>query len=384
MPNLIITSAIRESEHNEPSGYIYTLDIEQRRVTGRTPIIEPLHLHKNTNPRGGMRGAKGIAVAPDRIFIANYSAIYCFSPSWGTLGVISHPACAGIHDIVLRNGRLWATSARNNLLLEFDLTGSLRQHFDLLAFARARELLGRNTKCLLTDRDILSGAVDFRDPRTHNYDTYDRMHVNSVCFLPDDSVLVLLGFLPARTYGWAMAIKTALQRAHLWKPIIGTNRLLRNLLHLQRPMHTEMLVNALRGRSAVARIDRNRELDVMLVLEARTPIHSLLSESDGTVIFTDTSSGEIVHFNPDDGRTLSRVKVTQGFLRGIARLSDGTVAAGDQNHLRIIDLHSQAVAERIMVSEDTRETIYDVKMLPPDFQPLPERLFSERGLCRSF
>ena len=97
---LILTSTVRRSQRGEPSGFIHTVDLEQNRVTGSCPSPEPDLLIYEHNERGGMRGGKGIAVVGDCIYVANSSVIRAYNTKWELIENISHPSCAGIHDIL--------------------------------------------------------------------------------------------------------------------------------------------------------------------------------------------------------------------------------------------------------------------------------------------
>ena len=100
MPTRFLISTVRRhTPPEEPSGYIYLVDYAARQVVQRCSIIEPAFREEDDNPRGGMRGGKGISVRPDQIALANFSRIVRYDPQWNILGEISHPSCAGIHDI---------------------------------------------------------------------------------------------------------------------------------------------------------------------------------------------------------------------------------------------------------------------------------------------
>ena len=92
------------------------------------------------------------------------------------------------------------------------------------------------------------------------------------------------------------------------------------------------------------------------------------------MLFNDTTTAEIVHLDPNTHAVLSRMKVAGPFLRGIARLANDLTVVGNQNHLYVIDLPKQVIVDQIQISEDPQEAIFDIKVLPPSFQPLPERL----------
>src|SRR5262245_34773275 len=128
MATILVTTTHRHCRPGEPSGFVYTVDAEAWRLSGSCPVIEPPHLQADPNPRGGMRGAKGIAVVGDTLFLANASVVYRFDSSWNVLSTISHPSCAYIHDIVWHDDSLWVASCCNDLVFRFDGGGRIR-HF---------------------------------------------------------------------------------------------------------------------------------------------------------------------------------------------------------------------------------------------------------------
>src|SRR5713101_2938073 len=372
---LLLSIVCRSSSRDGPSGYVYTLDLGRRQVTGRSPVSEPLHFRHDENPRGGMRGARGIAVVDDHVFIANFSGIHRFDSAWRLIGAMSHPSCADIHDVRFREGRLWVTSTRNDLIFEFDLDGDIHQCLDLRNFRELGTTLHGKEPRYLTDTDIFSGTTDFRDPRSHDRLRSDSMHVNSVCFLPDGAMLILLGRLRPSPTAFLPAFKAALERCGWWTPLLRASRALLQKLHLEKTRVTREAVDLLTGQAVIVRIGPDGKFSIPLMLHRAThPAHSLCAQQDGTVLFNDTTTAEIVHLDPNTHAVLSRMKVAGPFLRGIARLANDLTVVGNQNHLYVIDLPKQVIVDQIQISEDPQEAIFDIKVLPPSFQPLPERL----------
>ncbi len=376
MNTLLVTTVCRNTAPEEPTGFIYTIDLDGMQVTGGCPVIEPPLLREDPNPRGGMRGAKGISTGDGSVFIANHSCVFQFDAEWNRLREISHPSCAGIHDIVYRDGSLWVTSSRNDVVFELDLDGRVLRHVNLRALAEVRERAAWKEPNLLTEDDVLNGAIDFRDPRTHRYETYDGAHVNSVAFLPNGDLLIMMGLVFGRAQTRLFTLKKHLKRLGLWQPLVFGNKIASKiLLGGKKAMNTEMAVNVATGKSLVVRIGQDRTVSVPVLLEnVNTPAHSLLPEAGGTVLFDNTSTGEVIRFDPESGETTLRVKVTDAFLRGICRVSEDTVAVGAQGDVCLVDLARKTVAGRVRLSTNPNEAIYDINPLPPGFMPLPDRL----------
>jgi hypothetical protein len=322
-----------------------------------------------------MRGARGIAIVGEEVFIANYSQVYQFDSAWRVIRTINHPSCANIHDILFRNGRLWVSSTCNDLLFEFDLDGNFYQYFNFRSYDELKRRLGWNKPCRLTHDAILSGAIDFRDPRSADYDMYDSLHVNGVCFLLDGDMLVLLGMLPSFTTRLLGTLRERLMECGWWDPLVTVNQFISELFHLKPAPHTKMVANFSTGKAAIVRIHRDGQLSIPVILQKTAiPIHSLLAEQDGTVLFNDTNAYEIVHFDPNPYTELSRTKVPVGFLRGIVRLPNGLTAVGNQHYVQVVDLKTQTVVDSIKLSMNPNEAVYDLKILPSSFQALPSRL----------
>jgi hypothetical protein len=372
MRRFLITTIRRHTPHTEPSGYIYLVDAEQRKVLQRSVMIEPAYREVDTNPRGGMRGSRGISVAPDRIAIANASIVYLYSPTWDLQGIISHPSAAAIHDIHFQGETLWVTAARNDLLLQFDLSGRLLSHFYMRQPSLATKTLKWQPRILFTPESVRQGSIDFRDPRTHDEETYDHAHVNSICFLSNGEMLVSLGLVLGTGFSALLRIKARLVRAGIWPRLLAANRRLRSWLRLKKNMHSDLVVQPARARSAVFRFSPDGQHRLALALNGVTvPSHSLLALPDETVIYLNTTAGSVVRFSPDTGQVLSDTRVTDGFLRGVTQVSGNRLLMGSKNELITFDLRDLKVDDVYKFISDPNESVYDIKELPEHFGAPP-------------
>jgi len=375
METVLITTTIRHTRPGESSGYIYTVDLAGRRVTGQCPVIEPPYIDADPNPRGGMRGAKGIAVLPDEVFIANASLVYRFDRAWNLLGTISHPSCATIHDIAWQDNSLWVTSCSNDLVFQFDLNGRLLSHYNVRAYPHVLQALNWYPPNRLGREDVLRGKIDFRDARTHCHETFDGAHVNSLCFLPNGELLVLLGLVRSRRGVFLLLLKNFLERYGLWNAMLRVVRPAVALLPLARVPRSDVGVSISTAKAAILRIKPSGAPEVAWILpETRVPTHSLCPCPDGTVLLNDTTNGTIIHLDLASGSVLSRIKVTDEFLRGMCLLPSGRVLVGSQRDLLLVDVKKQAVLDKVRLSSNPNVSVYDIKVLPAGFRPLPERL----------
>ena len=190
-------------------------------------MIEPPYREENPNPRGGLRGLKGISIQGNRVAIANASTIFVYDELWKPVASFFHPSCASIHDIVLDNNKIWISSARNDLLCCLDFEGRMLQSYDVRTFSQILNNPKWKPKPFLTSDQIKSGAIDFRDPRTHDEIFCDTAHVNGLSTLPNGDLLLSCGLLKKQTHLRLLYIKNWLIRRKLWPVIEKTNRFIR-------------------------------------------------------------------------------------------------------------------------------------------------------------
>src|SRR5207302_154420 len=97
---VIATTVVRESiRGKQKTGYIYDVDWDTRSVRRRVPVPEPRYPESDDNPRGGVRGGRGVAVIPAGIVVANYDTLHTYDDDWNSLDAFSHPLFVGLHEI---------------------------------------------------------------------------------------------------------------------------------------------------------------------------------------------------------------------------------------------------------------------------------------------
>jgi hypothetical protein len=341
-------------------------------------MVEPPYREENPNPRGGLRGLKGISIQGNRVAIANASTIFVYDELWNPIAYFYHPSCASIHDIVLDNEKIWVTSARNDLLCSFDFQGNLLDYYDTRSFTKVLNNPKWNPKPFLTDDQIKSGAIDFRDPRTHDEIFCDAAHVNGLSILQNGDLLLSCGLLKKQTHLRLLYIKNWLVRRKLWPAIEKANRFLRKRIFKNKNRHIgELIVQPAHGYSAIFLIQKNGEVNLCLDLDLTTaPSHSVRALRDGTAVYLKTTNGELIHFWPETGEILSLSQVGENFLRGARELPDGTLVLGDNNKLIHFDLINQKIISTTEISDNQSEAIFDFYLLPDHFS-LPPLSFND-------
>jgi len=377
MTALLVSTVRRHTSATDPSGYLYVVDLDRKREVQRSTIIEPPYHEFDTNLRGGMRGCKGIAIREDQVVISNYSVIFRYDPEWNLLGTFAHPSCAGIHDIMFQGETLWVTSARTDILMQFSLPGELLQHYYLRAPSLALEELRWKPTLLLQPDQIRDGSINFLDPRKYDFGEYDRAHVNSICVLPDGDLLVSLGLIVGTDFETLLRMKDRLIELGIWSQLMVVNRSIRSALGIKKDKHADLIVPPIRGKSAITRIAREGSISLCLEIpKATVPGHSLLLLPNNTVIYLNTTEGTVINFDPETCEVLSTTRVGKGFLRGATSLDNHTLLLGDKQDLIIYDIRVNQVVERIRITADTKEAVYDIKVLPPHYD-LPPNSFEE-------
>lgn len=317
MHRVLVTTITRECAVHETSGYLYVVDVDDAIVLARCPMVEAPLRELDPNPRGGMRGGRGVAVDGDEIYIANFSAVYRFDAQWRCLNVLSHPACADVHDIAVHDGFVWVTSTRNDLLFQFHPDGRLVDCLNVRTLEPVQELMEQVQSPLV--HESWMQHADLRDPRSHDSVMSDGTHFNGIAFDSSGKMVLSLGR-------------------------IGSN-----------------------GRSHSMLVSRSGAAgwDGLAFGDATVPRHNVLL-SEEFLIHNDTPAGEIVMIDMLNGMERWRIDAGNRYLRGLMQLDDGRLVVGAQNELVIVALHDAETPVTIRLSSDPRESVHSIAELPAE------------------
>jgi hypothetical protein len=247
-----------------------------------------------------MRGSKGMAVRNDQKALSNDSMICRYDPQWNLLGIINHPSCAGIHDILFEGDTLWVSSARTDMVMQFSISGELLRFFYIREPSPATDALQWTPPVLLKGDQIYEGVIDFRDPRTHQKEAFDRAHVNSVCVLPNGDVLISMGFIFGGDFATQLRLKKQLVKWGVWRGFVAVNRRMRSAFEKNsKTMDDNLIFKPAEAQSAVVRISADGTRSLCFVLPNVTaPSHSLHTLPDGTVIYLSPPMGQFYTLIP--------------------------------------------------------------------------------------
>jgi hypothetical protein len=371
---VILTTCQRQVPAGQPSGYVYVVDLESRQLLQRSTGIEPAFRRYDLNPRGGMRGMRGIAVRGGQIALANYSSVFLFDSRWRLQRILTDPCCAGIHELAYDGPSLWVTSTASDRLVRYDQTGRLSEILAVRDQAALTQALGAQRPA--RDARASAQAIDFRDRRNFSTELHDAFHLNGVVVQPGGGLLISLGLISSAEFSGLMNLKSLLLRARLWPLVLLVNRKLRGLFGIRKRRLTDLLLQPARWRSAVVRVDAAGKWSALLVIRGiANPGHSVRLLSDGSAVYLDTSHGAVVHFDPRTGRLLNSTEVTaEGFLRGAVEIAGGGLLLGAGNELLLYDPPARRVTAHMPVAADAAEAIHGLELLPPEFDLPPASL----------
>ena len=287
--------------------------------------------------------------------------IFFFDHQWNFLRIFTHPSVSALHEILYVEDGVWVTSTANDLLVKFNMDGLLSEYYPVREQSELMKKLNGTTKQALRPEDITTGKRDFRKRPYFNSDVYDRTHLNSIALVDDGGLLLSLGLIVGNRYSFLITIKKVMLKIKVSGLFLKVNRILHRVF-------------GIRGTSAIVRFDLVIKWKLILRFPTTyNPSHSICIMRDNTGIYLDTSAGSIVHFDLT-GSIISKTKITDKFLRGVLELPDKRLAIGAGNILLIYDLAEQKIIKEIEFSDESLNTVFDIKILPSNFELPPSSL----------
>ena len=390
---IALTTIVRGAGADVPAGWLRVLSTDTWEQLAMVPLPDAVHRALDTNPRGGLRGGRGIASTPDRLAVAINDRVLLLDRDWRLERVLSHPWMGGLHDIAADADGLWASCADNDLVLRIDWEGRLRDTWHWRADRSMRRALGFRWL------PAFDRSIDYRNPVAPGL-RVDVGHVNAVA-VDDDAVLVGLGLVrvpmpllwPAiRESGVRLATRVGLggvanRVIGVWRRSPGARMTARrpsiNLTFVmpgQRPIDT-----AGPGEPgwtwAVAELRRGAGGRLRSRLLARhpagaVPSHTLIP-ADDLLVVNESARARVVALERATGAIARSVELPgeYPFPRGLLRLDDGRFVVGRQSPaaLQVVDLAAERVDEQIELPDDRGESPYAIAHVPEGFGD-PSRL----------
>jgi hypothetical protein len=361
---LLVTSIVRHADLEHASGFANVLDLNTGSLLMRSPVPESTHRARDLNPRGGLRGARGIAFYGNKLALANTERVLVFDNNWRLKGEITHPLMGGIHDLLADAEGLWVACTSADLLVRMSWEGELISAWEWRADTGLCSQLGFG-KLAKVDK-----GIDFRDPETSRSAPRNLVHLNSI-YRNGDKILVSLGrIIPPHTYkrlvlaGWIGRVSQGLGLRRSTKRKSGLRP--GGIPASKRPG----------SRFAVLELDEQQKAKLVFSQsDIEVPNHNV-GVFQERIMYNDTNRSELVSLDLEKG-TEQRLPIpgAPGFLRGLA-LSGSNAFVGSQAPAAVyqVDLERWEIKREFLLDGIYNESVYGVALVPDIFDDPPAQL----------
>ena len=361
-----VTSAVRHAGTSDFSGYFRLVELDSGSVAIKAPIPESAWRADDPNPRGGVRGAKGVSVHGERLVVANSERLFVFDPTWSLVGEISHPLMGAVHDVLAVEDGIWVTCCACDLLLKVDWQGEPVDSWSWRAEPALVSALGFDSL------PAFDRGLDHRDPRVAQQGVHNVVHLNGVTQIAD-GLLLLFGRIlrPA-------VVKQRLRKAALARTL--------SRVGVSRPLPTKptpVPASTIPG-SSFAIVELPSQGPPRIVLQGpgiAVPNHNVAAR-DAEIVYLDSNGGRLVVVDSREGAERASIAIpgSPSFARGLARIAENMYLVGSQAPLalHVVDLHAGRVVETVEIDGEPNESVYGLEVVPDVFAtpPAPERLFT--------
>jgi hypothetical protein len=355
----------------EWDGYLRVIDLERERVVYTTTVPRSSHRGTDPNPRGGLRGARGIGVHDDRFVLANAERLFIFDTSWQIVGEITHPWIGAIHDVLPEPDGIWVTSSNCDLVVKVSWGGEVLYAWSWRGDSALVRALG------LRSIPRFREDLDFRDPATLQGGVHNIAHVNGISRGRDGLVISLGRILNGRTLA-GRRLKGYLGRA------AGAVGFIRDR------SNKGLVAGASRtpgARFAIVRLNQNGavpanwEAKILLREDnVAVPNHNPMETPEGKLIWNDSNAGALIRRDPAatvNERTIP-VPGSPSFPRGLAQLDRDRFLVGSQSAIHIIDLNRGKVSSSLDLGGERHEAVFGISLLPDAFGDPGHAIFPGR------
>jgi hypothetical protein len=292
---VVVTTCVRGALLEEVSARLHVLDLSDGSVSFVTPVPESIWRAEDPNPRGGVRGAKGISVHGDRLVLGNAEHLFVFDTSWRLVGRFSHNLLGGLHDILAEEEGIWVTCVRSDTVALIGWDGELVDWWSPRVDRRLKQLLD------LGRTPGVDPKIDYRDPRAGEA-ALSSVDINGVTRGADGLVL---------SFG-----RVVRRRRRLWR-------------HVARPASfavVELPTDRRPLRKARGRVRLHRRDHVV-----GAPNHNAV-EDGGLLLYNDSNRNFLVVFDPAREVEVRAVPIPGDppFARGLTKIDAGLWLVGSQ------------------------------------------------------
>jgi len=340
---LVATTVIRNSVvGQEATGQILEIDWDSGTVERSIPVPLPMHPSSNSNPRGGLRGGRGVKFWKGLCYVANYDTVYVYDRTWNKVAEVSHPLATDIHEIDIDEEGLWLSCSRYDLIIKLSFSSELLAHWHI-----------SDAPALMRKLKIEVAPLDLdHDYRKHLPGGLDRTHLNCVRRQPDGSLIVHLGYVHP---------EDVLHR--------GLNRLLPlpgfeayRMGPLRRGFYEWIHGSA----SYVVRLSGAAlsQTEVLARYPALRPNHNGHLLDDGRVVVA-SERKELVVSESGTGRTLHRIPLSAKWVRGLTQIGPEQLLVGIAPCAVLeVDLAKGGVSRHVSLSDHPDEALHGLAVAP--------------------
>jgi hypothetical protein len=332
---VIATTVVRESiRGKQRTGYVYDVDWESQTVRRQLPVPDPRYPESDDNPRGGVRGGRGVAVTPAGVVVANYDTLSRYDDDWNLVDAFSHPLFVGLHEITWDGEHLWVTATSIDAVLKVGLDNTVEVAWDPHAPDVADQLRLRKRP------HPVDGTVDYRRREAPKLDS---CHINSVS--RDTGVTVVGCGLVRRQRGTlARFSRRAMARA-------------RRLVHVSEEPRGERRRRS--ARSLVVQLNGAGPAEILVELTGVDfPHHNGCLLDEERVAVNDSTNNRLRIFTAGGGE-LQNLAVPGRWLRGLARVDERRVLVGTAPAtIVLVNLERNEMEGSLQLSEDPNEAVH--------------------------
>jgi len=292
------------------------IDFTKGKLLRQKTVPPPLYPYSNENPRGGVRGGRGVSVRKGNFYVANYDSIFVYDKKFRFKKHITHPLFSGLHEIeVVRDG-IWATSTSIDLLLKVDFNGKLlsywyyRQNKDFL------KKIGQSAVPLIDFQN------DYRRDLKGGFAVLKLAHINNVRLYRDTKLIVTLG---------------------------------------------QCAVDKQAFRSYVIMLDtETKEVQIIYKKRVTFPMHNAQMLSERLLIVNDSHRMTTLLIDLRTKKIKKKIKIPGTWLRGLAVKDNRHVIVGSSPAgIYEIDLQRETISHFINLSRNPHESIHGLCILKP-------------------
>ncbi|MGH2992332.1 MAG: hypothetical protein ACRDL1_02205 [Solirubrobacterales bacterium] len=376
---IAVSSIIRHVPAALESGLLRVIDLDTGRALLTAPIPQSAHRAADPNPRGGLRGARGVSFSADRFVLANTERLFVLNREWQMVGELSNSWTADIHEILAEPDGTWVTCTACDLLLKLGWDGELLASWSWRSDRRLAARFGFDS---LSE---VQPGLDYRDPRQRGYAVHDVGHLNAVTRARDGLVVSLGRVLTPsafRSRSLKRLVRHAAARTAITRPAMAALR--RREL---RKLGADLLPLPDRGPGSSALVlvsdpaaahASAPAADVVLRQDGlELPNHNVLEVGD-LLVYNDTNRDRLVAHDRSDRGAMRSVDVpgNPGYARGLAWLGGEKFVVGSQRPtaLHTIDLGSGRLTSSAVLGRDAWESVSSIAVVPESFDDPPARL----------